>query len=59
VAETLERKRIENDPAREGTYRFLTTGDREAFRAVGARFLQLPIADVEHVALRELERAAA
>ena len=27
VAETLARKRIENDAAREGDYRFLTTGD--------------------------------
>ena len=36
VAETLARKRIENEPAREGAYRFLTTGDPEAFRAIGA-----------------------
>ena len=43
VAETLARKGIENDPAREGAYRFLTTGDPDAFRAMGARFLQLPI----------------
>jgi glutamate racemase len=59
VAETLARKRIENHPDREGTYRFLTTGDPEAFRAVGARFLQLPIDGVEHVTISELERAAA
>src|SRR5215207_1996019 len=49
VAETLQRKRIENDPSREGAYRFLSTGEPEAFRAMGARFLQLPIAQVEHV----------
>ena len=59
VAETLARKRIENEPAREGTYRFLTTGEPEAFRAVGARFLQLPIEGVEHVTVSELELAAA
>jgi glutamate racemase len=59
VAETLARKAIENDPGREGTYRFLTTGDPVAFRELGARFLQLPVDDVEHVALAELERAAA
>ena len=59
VAETLARKGIENDPAREGSYRFLTTGDPEAFRLVGARFLQLPIAEVEHVQVAELEAAAA
>jgi glutamate racemase len=59
VAETLARRGVENDPAREGSYRFLTTGDPEAFRVAGRRFLQLPIAAVEHVALAELERAAA
>ena len=58
VAETLGRKRIENEETREGSYRFLTTGDPEAFRVLGQRFLQLPIADVEHVDLAELRRAA-
>src|SRR5215218_8574916 len=57
VAETLARKGIENDAAREGTYRFLTTGDPEQFRTTGARFLQLPIAEVEAVTLAELEAA--
>ena len=59
VAETLARKGIENDPGREGTYRFMTTGDTEVFRVTGARFLQLPIDEVEHVRLVDLERAAA
>jgi glutamate racemase len=59
IAETLRRKRIENDPAREGSCRFLTTGDPEAFRSLGERFLQLPIEEVEHVTLAELEAAAA
>ena len=59
VAETLARKGIENDPAREGVYRFLTTGDPETFRAIGRRFLQLPIGEVEHVTLAQLEAAAA
>ncbi|HSD78654.1 MAG TPA: glutamate racemase [Solirubrobacteraceae bacterium] len=36
----------------EGTYRFLCTGDTEAFRALGTRFLQLPLGPVEHVDLR-------
>ena len=49
VAETLARKEIENDEAREGSYRFLTTGDPDAFREMGKRFLQLPIREVEHV----------
>ncbi len=59
VAETLARKAIENDQAREGTYRFLTTGDPETFRAMGRRFLQLPITEVGRVELAELARAAA
>ena len=58
VAETLARKRIENDASREGEYRFLTTGDTETFRRMGARFLQLPIDEVEHVSLAALEAAA-
>ena len=58
VAETLARKGIENDPAREGVYRFLTTGEPGAFRALGERFLQLPLDEVEHVDVAELERAA-
>jgi glutamate racemase len=59
VAETLARKGIENDAAREGVYRFLTTGDPAAFREMGRRFLQLPIGEVEHVALAQLASAAA
>ncbi len=59
VAETLAGKGIENGAGREGAYRFLTTGDTDAFRAMGSRFLQLPIGEVERVAVAELERAAA
>jgi glutamate racemase len=58
VAETLARKNIENEASREGRYRFITTGDAEVFRETGARFLQLPIHEVEHVELLELERVA-
>jgi glutamate racemase len=54
VAETLARKRIENDTGRAGAYRFLTTGDPDAFEAMGRRFLQLPIDAVEHVSLATL-----
>jgi glutamate racemase len=54
VAETLARKGIENEEAREGSYRFLTTGDPAAFRALGERFLQLPLGDVEHVDVADL-----
>jgi glutamate racemase len=59
VSATLERKGLGNDPAREGAYRFLTTGDPATFRALGERFLQLPLGDVQRVSLVELERAAA
>ena len=59
VAETLARKDVENDESREGTYRFLTTGDPMQFRETGRRFLQLPIAAAEHVAVSTLEAAAA
>src|SRR5947208_8292442 len=58
VAQTLARKGYENDSRREGSYRFLTTGDPEAFREMGARFLQLSVAEVEHVDLAALGAAA-
>jgi glutamate racemase len=58
VAETLARKGTENDAARTGAYRFLTTGDPSAFREMGRRFLQLPVAEVEHVSLAQLGAAA-
>ena len=58
VAETLARKRIEHERGREGSYRFLTTGDTSSFREMGRRFLQLPIGDVEHVEIATLEAAA-
>jgi glutamate racemase len=57
VSETLARKGYENGSAREGSYRFLTTGDPETFRELGARFLQLPITEVERVALATLAAA--
>jgi glutamate racemase len=58
VATTLARKGWENDPGREGSYRFLTTGDPALFRSLGERFLQLPLHDVEHVEVTALEAAA-
>jgi glutamate racemase len=59
VAETLERKGIENSPRHEALCRFLTTGEPQLFRTLGERFLQMPIAEVEHVSIAELEEAAA
>jgi glutamate racemase len=55
VAETLARKGIENGEGREGTYRFLTTGEPSLFRELGERFLQLPLGDIEQVAVADLE----
>ena len=59
VAETLARKGMQNDPSRQGECRFLTTGSPDEFRAHGERFLQLPIGDVEQVAVSELAAASA
>jgi glutamate racemase len=59
VADTLARKRWEHEPERQGAYRFLTTGEPALFRELGERFLQLPLGDVEHVELTDLEKAAA
>jgi len=59
VAETLERKGIENVDSREGVCRFLTTGDPDLFRETGRRFLQLPIEAAERVEVATLEAAAA
>jgi glutamate racemase len=39
----------------EGAYRFLCTGDVEAFRELGTRFLQMPLGEVEHVELARVE----
>ena len=49
VAETLARKGIENDPAREGVVPLPHDGRPGGFRAMGRRFLQLPIGEVERV----------
>ena len=58
VAETLARKGFDNTSEREGSYRFLTTGDPALFRTLGERFLQLPLGEVEQVRVAELEAVA-
>jgi glutamate racemase len=40
-----------NPSGSEGDYRFECTGDVEAFRGLGTRFLQMPLLDVAHVEL--------
>ena len=58
VAATLDRRGVGNEPGREGSYRFLCTGDEDAFRDVAGRFLQLPLTEVERVDPRALAVAA-
>jgi glutamate racemase len=58
VAATLDRRGVGNDPVRDGTYRFLCTGDEHAFQEVAGRFLQLPLTEVERVDPARLEIAA-
>jgi glutamate racemase len=61
VARSVERalaaRELLNPQPGEGTYRFLCTGEVESFRALGTRFLQMPLGEVAHVELRG--RAAA
>ena len=49
---------LEREQGRKGDYRFLATGDPEAFRRLGTRFLQLPIGEVRHVEVEPVRRAA-
>ena len=58
VHEELVAEGIENDPERRGRYSFLATGDPEAFRTVGTRFLQLPLGPVRQLEVRDARRAA-
>ncbi|HWF36024.1 MAG TPA: glutamate racemase [Solirubrobacteraceae bacterium] len=55
VARSVERalaaRGLLNPRTREGEYRFRCTGDVESFRALGTRFLQMPLGDVVHVEL--------
>ena len=52
VEHVLGARGLGNPAGGEGDYRFLCTGDVEAFRALGTRFLQMPLGAVEHVDLR-------
>jgi glutamate racemase len=49
VEHALSSRDLGNPRAGEGDYRFLCTGDTESFRTLGTRFLQLPLATVDHV----------
>jgi glutamate racemase len=45
----LSARDLDSPATGEGAYRFLCTGGTDDFRALGTRFLQLPLGDVEHV----------
>jgi glutamate racemase len=49
VEHALATRGLANPRTDEGDYRFLCTGDAETFRALGTRFLQLPLGTVERV----------
>jgi glutamate racemase len=55
VARSVERalaaRGLLNPREDEGSYRFSCTGDVESFRALGTRFLQMPLEEVDHVEL--------
>ncbi|MGA9876760.1 MAG: glutamate racemase [Solirubrobacteraceae bacterium] len=56
VEHALSTRGLQNPRAGgEGDYRFLCTGDTEAFREVGTRFLQMPLGAIEHTDLQSVE----
>jgi glutamate racemase len=55
VEHALSTRGLRNPRAEEGRYRFLCTGDAEAFHELGTRFLQMPLGEVEHVELAAVE----
>jgi glutamate racemase len=63
IADEIERelsaRSLDNDIDRRGSYRFLCTGDPEAFRGVAARSLGLPVEDVRQVRIEHVRAAAA
>jgi glutamate racemase len=58
VEHALSTRSLQNPRRGEGEYRFLCTGDTEAFEELGTRFLQMPLGEVEHVQLAALGAAA-
>jgi glutamate racemase len=58
VEHALSTRELGNPRDGEGDYRFLCTGDTDAFTELGTRFLQMPLGDVERVELTEVEAAA-
>jgi glutamate racemase len=59
VERALGERGLERAEGRRGEYRFLCSADPESFRAVGTRFLQLPMGEVRHVDVAPAPEAAA
>ena len=59
VARALRERALERPEDRRGEYSFLCSADPESFRAVGTRFLQLPMGEVRHVDVAPAPNAAA
>jgi glutamate racemase len=58
VEHALSTRSLGNPRGGEGDYRFLCTGDTQAFEELGTRFLQMPLGGVEHVELAAVEAVA-
>ncbi|HWX75464.1 MAG TPA: glutamate racemase [Solirubrobacteraceae bacterium] len=58
VEHALSTRELQNTRTGEGDYRFLCTGDANSFRALGTRFLQMPLGEVERVQLAAVEAVA-
>ncbi len=51
VEHALSARHLRNTRTGEGDYSFLCTGDAQSFRALGTRFLQMPLGPIEHVSI--------
>lgn len=58
VEHALSTRELQNPQPGEGEYRFLCTGNTEAFEQAGTRFLQMPLGPVERVELAAVEVTA-
>jgi glutamate racemase len=59
VEHALRSRGLDNRQTGEGDYRFLCTGDVDAFRSLGTRFLQMPLGEVTHVSLPSIPAVSA
>jgi glutamate racemase len=58
VEHALNTRHLQNPRSSEGDYRFLCTGDTQAFHELGTRFLQMPLGAIERVELARVEAVA-